>query len=130
VVADEVRALASISNESAEQIHEGMGKIMGISDDIITQQKIVVESIGESLEISSNIEAELNGVYSHSEESSSAAEAVIQQMQGQLGETNHILESFSELVNASKNAIATSHTTMSLNEDLAAGLYPLEGLRS
>lgn len=130
VVADEVRALASISNESAEQIHEGMGKIMGISDDIITQQKIVVESIGESLDISSNIEKELNGVYSHSEESSSAAEAVIQQIQGQLGETNHILESFSQLVNTSKNAIDTSNTTLNLNEELVAGLYPLEGLRN
>jgi methyl-accepting chemotaxis protein len=130
VVADEVRALASISNESAEQIHEGMGKIMSISDDIITQQKIVVESIGESLEISSNIEQELSSVYSHSEESSSAAEAVIQQIQGQLGETNHILENFNELVNISKNAINTSDTTINLNEELVAGLYPLQGLRS
>ncbi|WP_441003997.1 methyl-accepting chemotaxis protein [Pseudocolwellia agarivorans] len=126
VVADEVRALASISNESAEQIHEGMGKIMGISDDIISQQKIVVDSIEESLQISSSIESELNSVCSHSQESSAAAEAVIEQIQGQLGQTNQILESFTNLVNESKDAIDNSSSNLALTEDLLLSLQPLK----
>ena len=128
VVSDEVRALASISNESAEQIHEGMGKIMGISDDIITQQKIVVGSIEESLEISSSIESELNNVYSHSLETTSAAEAVIERIQGQLGETNHALESFSNLVHESKSAIQISSSNIELGDEVISGLYPLESM--
>ena len=128
VVADEVRALASISNESAEQIHEGMGKIMGISDDIITQQKIVVGSIEESLEISSNIESELNNVHSQSLETTSAAEAVIERIQGQLGETNHALESFNDLVNESKNAIQNSSSNIELGDEVISSLYPLQNL--
>jgi methyl-accepting chemotaxis protein len=128
VVADEVRALASTANESAEKIHEEMGKIMGISEDIITQQKIVVGSIEESREITSSIEQELNEVHSLSMESTSAAEAVIDQIQGQIGETNHVLESFVELVDDSKNAIQGSSSNTELGVEIMSGLYPLENL--
>ncbi|XPF94699.1 methyl-accepting chemotaxis protein [Colwellia sp. RE-S-Sl-9] len=128
VVADEVRALASISNESAEQIHEGMGKIMGISDDIITQQKIVVGSIEESLEITSNIVTDLGQVHSLSLESTHAAEAVIAQMHQQVGETNHILENIADMLDESKHAIDESHTNVALSEDIIRELPSLGNL--
>jgi len=128
VVADEVRALASTANESAEKIHEEMGKIMGISEDIITQQKIVVGSIEESREITSNIETDLGEVHSLSVNSTSAAEAVIEQIQQQVGETNHILENIADIVDASKNAIGGSSDNIALSEELMNGLHPLEGL--
>jgi len=128
VVADEVRALASTANESAEKIHEEMGKIMGISEDIITQQKIVVGSIEESREITSNIETDLGEVHSLSVNSTSAAEAVIEQIQQQVGETNHILENIADIVDASKHAIGGSSDNIALSEELMNGLHPLEGL--
>ncbi|WP_425439717.1 methyl-accepting chemotaxis protein [Pseudocolwellia agarivorans] len=130
VVADEVRALASISNESAEQIHEGMGKIMGISNDIITQQKIVVVSIEESLEITSNIVTDLGQVHSLSVDSSNAAEAVTAQMQQQVGETNHILENIADMLDESKNAIEQSNNNTILADELMQELHSLDNIKN
>jgi len=129
VVADEVRALASISNESAEQIHEGMGKIMGISNDIITQQKIVVGSIEESLEITSNIVTDLGQVHSLSVDSTTAAEAVITQMQQQVGETNHILENIADMLDESKSSMNDSNNNVEITEQLLQELHSLEELK-
>lgn len=128
VVADEVRALASTANESAEKIHEEMGKIMGISEDIITQQKIVVGSIEESRDITSNIVNDLGQVHSLSVESTHAAEAVIAQIQQQVGETNHILENIADMLDESKHAIDESHTNVALSEDIIRELPSLENL--
>ena len=130
VVADEVRALASISNESAEQIHEGMGKIMGISNDIITQQKIVVVSIEESLEITSNIVTDLGQVHSLSVDSTNAAEAVTAQMQQQVGETNHILENIADMLDESKNAIEQSNNNTILADELMQELHSLDNIKN
>ncbi len=63
VVADEVRALASTANESAEKIHEEMSKIMGISEGNISQQQNVVHSIEESREITTAIVDDLADVH-------------------------------------------------------------------
>ena len=126
VVADEVRALASTANESAEKIHEEMGKIMGISEDIITQQKIVVGSIEESREITSNIENDLNEVHSLSVESITAAEAVIEQIQDQIGETANVLTSFTELMDDSKLSIESSAYNIQLSEELITGFNSLK----
>ncbi|WP_076418048.1 methyl-accepting chemotaxis protein [Colwellia sp. UCD-KL20] len=130
VVADEVRALASISNESAEQIHEGMGKIMGISNDIITQQKIVVVSIEESLEITSNIVTDLGQVHTLSVDSTSAAEAVTAQMQQQVGETNHILENIADMLDESKNTIEQSNNNTILADELMEELHSLDNIKN
>jgi len=128
VVADEVRALASTANESAEKIHEEMGKIMGISEDIITQQKIVVGSIEESREISSSIETDLNEVHSLSVESTTAAEAVIAQMHEQVAETNHVLENIADLVEDSKSN-AQNTLDSDLGEEIISNLSPLSNIR-
>ncbi len=127
VVADEVRALASTANESAEKIHEEMGKIMGISEDIITQQKIVVGSIEESREISSSIESELNEVHSLSVESASAAEAVIAQMQSQVGDTNQALESIADLAEDTRNS-SQQFIDAELGEEIISSLSPLNNI--
>lgn len=129
VVADEVRALASTANESAEKIHEEMGKIMGISEDIITQQKIVVGSIEESRDITSNIENDLGEVHSLSIDSKTAAEAVISKIQHQLSETNQILEGLASMVNETKTAVDGSNNTISLSEELMSNMSGLQGLR-
>lgn len=128
VVADEVRALASTANESAEKIHEEMGKIMGISEDIITQQKIVVGSIEESRDITANIVTDLGEVHSFSLESSQAAETVVAQVQHQLLQTNHLLESLANMVNESKAALDNSNTAISLSEELMSDMLPLDNI--
>lgn len=128
VVADEVRALASTANESAEKIHDEMGKIMGISEDIISQQKIVVGSIEESRGITSNIVNDLNEVHTLSINNVSAAEAVIEQIQQQVGETNHILENIADMVDESKSAIHHSSDNITLSEELMNQVSPLERL--
>ena len=128
VVADEVRALASTANDSAEKIHEEMGKIMGISEDIISQQKVVVGSIEESRDITSSIVDDLSAVHSLSMNSASAAEAVIEQINQQVGETNHILENIADMVDESKSTINLSSNNIALTEELMNGISPLERL--
>lgn len=128
VVADEVRALASTANESAEKIHEEMGKIMGISEEIISQQKVVVGSIEESRDITSDIVNDLSEVHTLSINSASAAGAVIEKTQQQVGETNHILESIADMVEKSKTSINSSGSNIALTEELISQLSPLERL--
>ena len=128
VVADEVRALASTANDSAEKIHEEMGKIMEISDDIITQQKSVVTSIEESREITTDIVGDLDEMHSLSVESSSAAEAVIERIQCQVNDANQILDNIGHIVEDTRNAVAGSSENVQLGEKMVAELAPLSAL--
>ncbi|NQZ80682.1 MAG: chemotaxis protein [Colwellia sp.] len=128
VVADEVRALAGTANDSAEKIHEEMGKIMEISDDIITQQKSVVTSIEESREITTDIVGDLDEMHSLSVESSSAAEAVIERIQCQVNDANQILDNIGHIVEDTRNAVAGSSENVQLGEKMVAELAPLSAL--
>ncbi len=128
VVADEVRALASTANDSAEKIHEEMGKIMEISDNIITQQKNVVTSIEESREITTDIVGDLDEVHSLSIESSSAAEAVIERIQCQVNDASQVLDNIGHIVEDSRNAVAGSADNVQLGEQMVADLSPLSSI--
>jgi len=128
VVADEVRALASTANDSAEKIHEEMGKIMEISDDIIAQQKSVVTSIEESREITTDIVGDLDEMHSLSVESSSAAEAVIERIQCQVNDANQILDNIGHIVEDTRSAVAGSSDNVELGEKMVAELAPLSAL--
>jgi len=128
VVADEVRALASTANDSAEKIHDEMGKIMEISDNIISQQKNVVTSIEESREITTDIVGDLDEMHSLSIESSSAAEAVIERVQCQVNDANQILENIGYIVEDTRSAVAGSSDNVQLGENMVANLAPLSTL--
>jgi len=125
VVADEVRALASTANESAEKIHEEMNKIMGISEDIISQQSTVVSSIEESREITTVIVDNLANVHELSKENSSAADAVISHVQNQVNDTQEILANIANIVEDTRNAVEGSSNNVKLGNQMVNDLRPL-----
>lgn len=126
VVADEVRALASTANESAEKIHEEMNKIMLISENIISQQTNVVGSIEESREITTSIIENLGDMHSLSIENSAAAEAVIQQVKNQVSDTQLILNNIGHIVKDTRKAVEGSFKNVQLGEQMVEDLTPLE----
>lgn len=126
VVADEVRALASTANESAEKIHEEMNKIMLISENIISQQTNVVGSIEESREITTSIIENLGDMHSLSIENSAAAEAVIQQVKNQVSDTQLILDNIGHIVKDTRKAVEGSFKNVQLGEQMVEDLTPLE----
>ncbi len=128
VVADEVRALASTANDSAEKIQSEMSKIMDISENIIHQQNNVVGSIEESRTITTEIIGNLDDMHSLSLESSSAAEAVIQQVTNQVNDTNQILNNIGSIVDDTRKSVEGSSTNVKLGEQMMADLAPLEAI--
>ncbi len=126
VVADEVRALASTANESAEKIHEEMSKIMGISEGIISQQQNVVHSIEESREITTAIVDDLADVHELSKENSSAAEAVITEVNSQVHDTQVILDNISDIVEETRNAVEGSSNNVKLSQQMISDLSLLK----
>ncbi len=126
VVADEVRALASTANESAEKIHEEMSKIMGISEGIISQQQNVVHSIEESREITTAIVDDLADVHELSKENSSAAEAVITEVKSQVHDTQAILDNISDIVEETRNAVEGSSNNVKLSQQMISDLSLLK----
>jgi methyl-accepting chemotaxis protein len=122
VVADEVRSLASTANDSAEKIHEEMNKIMGISDDIINQQTTVVTSIEESRTISNGITANLTDMHALSIESSTAAQAVIEQIKNQVDDTNQIFENIGLIAEDTRTALEGSASNITLSEQIISDL--------
>ena len=128
VVADEVRSLASTANDSAEQIQTEMSKIMEISDNIISQQKNVVTSIEESRAITTNIIDNLDDMHSLSVESSTAAEAVIEQIKNQVNDTNQILDNIGYIVEDTRNSVAGSSKNVELGEQMMNELTEINAL--
>jgi len=129
VVADEVRALASTANESAEKIHEEMNKIMGISEEIISQQTNVVSSIEESRDITTVIVENLANVHELSKENITAADEVISQVKNQVNDTQEILANISHIVEDTRTAVAGSSDNVKLGKQMVADLMPLDSLR-
>ncbi len=130
VVADEVRALASTANDSAEKIQSEMSKIMDISENIIHQQNNVVSSIEESRTITTEIIDNIDDMHSLSLESSSAAKAVIQQVTNQVNDTNQILDNIGYIVDDTRKSVDGSSTNVKLGEQMMTELAPLETLQS
>jgi methyl-accepting chemotaxis protein len=130
VVADEVRALASTANESAEKIHDEMSKIMGISEDIISQQQNVVHSIEESREITTAIVVNLDDVYELSKENSTAAEAVISEVNSQVNYTQEILDNIAYIVEDTRNALEGSSDNVKLGQQMLNDLSMLKSAKS
>jgi len=130
VVADEVRALASTANESAEKIHEEMNKIMGISEEIISQQQNVVGSIEESREITTGIVENLADVHELSKENSSAAEAVITQVKNQVNDTQEVLANIADIVEDTRHAVEGSSNNVELGQQMVNDLMSLEEAKS
>ncbi|NRA60449.1 MAG: chemotaxis protein [Psychrobium sp.] len=124
VVADEVRALARTANDSAEKIDDEMNQIMNISDNIITQQKHVIESIEASRQITTSIVDNIGEMHSLSAQSSNAADAVIIQVQEQVGDAQTILHNIGQIVEDTRAAVSGSASNVTLGnqmvEDLAA----------
>ena len=126
VVADEVRALASTANDAAEKIHGEMSKIMDISNNIIGQQRNVVDSIVDSREISTTIVANLDEMYTLSVNSSEAAEAVIQGVQHQVRDANQILDNIGYIVEDTRQAESGSAKNIQLGEKVMDDLSVLD----
>ncbi len=130
VVADEVRALASTANESAEKIHDEMSKIMGISEDIISQQQNVVHSIEESREITTAIADNLDDVYELSKENRTAAQAVISEVNSQVIYTQEILNNIAAIVEDTRNAVKGSSDNVKLGQKMIDELTLLKSAGS
>ncbi len=122
VVADEVRTLASTANGSAEEIQIEMNKIIDISNTITKQQQTVVNSITESRSISDEISGSLESVNSFSQQSASAANSVIDQMNSQLNDASQILHNSSEILKDTEQAITGSAANQTLGEELVSSL--------
>jgi len=128
VVADEVRSLAGTANDSAEQIQNEMSKIMSISENIIDQQHNVVSSIEESRAVTTDIIDNLEGMHSLSLESSTAAEAVIDQVTSQVKDTEQIFDNIGYIVEDTRNAVSGSSANMKLGQQMMTELAPLSKL--
>jgi len=128
VVADEVRSLAGTANDSAEQIQNEMSKIMSISENIIDQQNNVVSSIEESRAVTTDIIDNLEGMHSLSLESSTAAEAVIDQVTSQVKDTEQIFDNIGYIVEDTRNAVSGSSANMKLGQQMMTELAPLSKL--
>jgi methyl-accepting chemotaxis protein len=122
VVADEVRTLASTANSSAEEIQIEMNKIIDISSTIVKQQETVVNSISESKRVSEDIAASLNNVNSFSQQSSTAAKAVIKRIEIQTRDASIILNNIEQIVDDTKQAVAGSAKNIELGSQLLADL--------
>lgn len=122
VVADEVRTLASTANSSAEEIQIEMNKIIDISSTIVQQQETVVNSISESKRVSEDIAASLNSVNSFSQQSSSAAKAVIERIDIQTRDASIILNNIAQIVDDTKQAVTGSAKNIELGSQLLADL--------
>jgi len=125
VVADEVRALARTANDSAEKIDEEMNQIMSISDNIITQQKHVITSIEASRQITTTIVENIGEMHSLSAQSSSAADAVIVQVQEQVGDAQTILDNIGQIVEDTRAAVSGSANNVSLGKQMVEDLTSL-----
>lgn len=125
VVADEVRALASTANDAAEKIHGEMSKIMDISNNIISQQKNVVNSIVDSREISTEIVVNLDEMHTLSLNSSTAAEAVIQGVQHQVRDAQQILDNIGYIVEDTRSAVTGSENNIHLGKKIMGDLSVL-----
>jgi len=128
VVADEVRSLAGTANDSAEQIQNEMSKIMSISENIIVQQHNVVSSIEESRAVTTDIIDNLEGMHSLSLESSTAAEAVIDQVTSQVKDTEQIFDNIGSIVEDTRNGVSGSSANMKLGQQMMTELAPLSKL--
>lgn len=126
VVADEVRTLASTANGSAEEIQVEMNKIIDISNTITKQQETVVKSITDSRTISDEIAGSLENVNSSSQQSASAANTVIDQVNAQVNDVNDILRNMGDILEESEKTMAESAANQSLGEELAASLKVLD----
>ena len=102
---------------------------MGISDDIIAQQKSVISSIEASRDITSNIAANISEVHSLSVESNSAADAVINRVNSQVDDANQILNNMGELVEDTRNAVSGSADNVQLGKQVINDLGVLNKLR-
>ncbi|MFT6261095.1 MAG: methyl-accepting chemotaxis protein [Bermanella sp.] len=122
VVADEVRTLASTANSSAEEIQIEMNKIIEISSTIVKQQETVVNSISESKRVSEDIAASLNNVNTFSQQSSSAAKAVIERIDSQTRDASTILDNITAIVEDTKEAVTGSAKNIELSSQLISDL--------
>jgi methyl-accepting chemotaxis protein len=125
VVADEVRTLAGTANGSAEEIQHEMNQILDISNNIMKQQQIVVNSISESKSISSDIAGSLESVNSFSQQSANAANTVIDYVNSQVNDATQILQSIGEILADTEQAMTGSANNKSLGEELVSSLSPL-----
>jgi methyl-accepting chemotaxis protein len=126
VVADEVRTLASTANSSAEEIQVEMNKIIDISNTIVKQQETVVVSITESKEVSEEIAASLTHVNSFSQQSSSAAKAVIGKVESQTQDASVILSNIGQIVEDTKQAVTGSAKNIEIGKQLISDLSILK----
>lgn len=126
VVADEVRTLAGTANSSAEEIQQEMNKIIDISNSIMKQQQTVVNSIGESKNISNEISGSLENVHSSSQQSASAANTVIDYVNSQISDANQILHNIGDILSETEQAMAGSANNQALGEELVSSLSELK----
>ncbi len=125
VVADEVRALARTANDSAEKIDDEMNQIMNISDNIINQQKNVIESIEASRQITTSIVDNIGEMHSLSAQSSDAADAVIIQVQEQVSDAKTILHNIGQIVEDTRAAVSGSASNVNLGNQMVEDLAVL-----
>jgi methyl-accepting chemotaxis protein len=125
VVADEVRTLASTANGSAEEIQQEMNKILDISNNIMKQQKTVVDSISESKTISEAIASSLENVHSSSQQSASAASTVIERVNIQVNDASQILDNTGDILKGLEQTIESSASNQEQGAELVSSLSPL-----
>jgi methyl-accepting chemotaxis protein len=125
VVADEVRTLAGTANGSAEEIQQEMNQILDISNNIMKQQQVVVNSISESKSISNEIAGSLENVNSFSQQSANAANTVINCVSSQVDDATQILHNIGEILQDTEQAMTGSASNQQMGEELVSSLSAL-----
>ncbi len=126
VVADEVRALASTANNSADQIQTEMNKIMDVSSTILNKQNEVQDLIGHSVEIADETSDQLGRLASLAKESSESVSDSIDKIKQQLSNSEEIVNNMNKLVIDTETAISGSANNVELGDKLMNELQELD----
>lgn len=122
VVADEVRKLADNTNKAADQVQLEMRLIMTISNDVLEQQKGMLEGIQNSVSLAEETVDILGTLSTNANESKKEVSIALECIQTQLKSSQSIEDDMKTLVEDTKGAIDGSSKNVSLAKELITNL--------
>ncbi len=120
VVADEVRQLATTSNESAQEIQTEINKITEISNDVIAKQQEMSQLIANSVSIAVETSANLNQLKSSAVGSADAAGGVVGQIGGLMRSLEALRNHLMEMIEDARASTHNAETNHALADQLNA----------
>ncbi|DAB29228.1 MAG TPA: chemotaxis protein [Sulfurimonas sp. UBA12504] len=122
VVADEVRKLAESTNKSADQVQLEMRLIMGISNDVVERQSIMIKGIQSSVSLADEAVDILQNLAHNASENKQEVGIALSSIELQLKDSQNIQTDMSQLVEDTKKAIDGSQQNVDLAYSLISQL--------